>query len=82
MMLQFKDPKKELPEEGQRVLIKYHFTYSNFPSKDGYYECTYDKNPHGIMSFIETFGEVYHWFILADVVGWMPIEELDVIPIK
>ena len=81
-MLQFKDLKKELPKEGQRVLIKYHFAYSDFLSEDGYYECIYDKNPHGIISFVETCGENYYWFDFENVVGWIPIEELDVIPVK
>ena len=81
-MLQFKDPKKELPKEGQRVLIKYHIVHYSSASEDGYYECTYDESPAGEMAFIETNGEAYYWFILADVVGWMPIEELDIIPIK
>ena len=86
-MLKFKNPKKELPQKDDRVLIKYHIEHhaqpgGKFPDEEGYYECYVEKGRDGTIIFIESQGEGYYGFTLREVVGWLPIEDLNKIQIE
>lgn len=76
-MLKFKNPEKELPKEDQIVLVK-------FKDKlyDNYYVCIYTKNVHEKLSFVEAWFEGYSWFNIDDILGWLPIEDLNEIQIE
>lgn len=76
-MLKFKNPKKELPKEDQIVLVK----FKDKPC-DNYYVCIYTKNIHGIPSFVEAWFEGYYWFDVDEIIGWLPIENLNEIQIE
>lgn len=76
-MVHFRNPKKELPKEGQIVLVKFKDR-----SNDNYYVCMYTKNVHGKLSFVEAWFEGYSWFNIDDILGWIPIEDLNEIQIE
>ena len=82
MNLHFRDPKKELPEEGYPVLIKY--SYKGGPGNnftyEGYYVCYIEKRGSGDHVFIEAEGEQYAEYPLHCVVGRLPTKELAFIP--
>ena len=84
-MIQFKDPKKELPENGQIVLVKYTID-TGYYEKEGYYVCTFVKKGNCFLYnddvFIEELGAGDTEFSLDEILGWIPIEELDIIQIK
>ena len=76
-MLRFRNPKKELPKEDQIVLIK----FKDKPNGN-YYVCIYTKNTHDELSFVEAWFEGYYWFDVDDIIGWLPIEDLNEIQIE
>ena len=75
----FRDPKKELPKEGHIVFVKY-IRYSADGSKEiNYLVCTFYN--------LEKSGPYFYPVNASarcrcDVIGWMPISELDSIEIK
>ena len=84
-MLKFKNPKKELPENDQVVLIKYTVD-TGYYKKEGYYVCTFAKKGSCFLYdndvFIEECGTGDTLFSLDEILGWLPIEDLDIIQIE
>lgn len=83
----FRDPKKELPNIGSLVLIKLNYDFYYIcktkpadPYAYVYERSDYDENDEIV--FVEASGEFYSAWTLKEVLGWMPIEELDSIEIK
>ena len=66
-MLEFKDPNKELPEMYKTVFVK---------QKDNQY-CFAYYSPMGRWYPDDNADVAFS----IDVIGWMPIEELDTIPV-
>lgn len=84
-MLKFKNPQKELPEDEQVVLIKYTVD-TGYYEKEGYYVCTFVKKGNCFLYdddvFIEECGSGDTTFSLDEILGWIPIEELNEIQIE
>ena len=88
-MLQFKDPKKELPKEGESVLLKIKDN-AVFSYYESYIIGTYMKHYRSmyVLDKDNVFG-VYSdpeqndtYVTIDEVEGWIYLSDLDTIPIK
>jgi len=69
---------EKYPKPEQIILIKIK------PNEEcvNYYVVRYTKGYHGQFRFEEASGEQYAYWTDDEILGWMPIEELDNIAIK